>query len=254
VSAEALHRALVLHRRAHGDSSLLVEVFAMGRGRFAAMARGARGGKGTRAALLQPFQPLWLGVVGRGEVRTLTRVEAADRAFALAGKTLACAFYLNELLLRLLPREEPQDALFAFYHAALARLSEAPEPDSALRHFELRLLAELGYGPTLDRECDDATPIRPEALYWLDEDRGGISPAPPSADGVRLSGATLLALARGEDLNTETARREARWLSRCLLAPHLGSRPLRSRELYRQWLGVRASVCAAPQTTEEFSA
>lgn len=254
MSTEGLHRALVLHRRAFGDTSLLIEAFVMGRGRLAAVARGARRGTGRRAALLQPFQPLWLGLVGRGEVCTLTRVEAADRAFALAGQTLACAFYLNELLLRLLPREEPQDALFAFYHAALARLSLAPEPDSVLRHFELRLLAELGYGVMLDRECDHVTPIRPEGLYWFDEAHGGLRPAAPETQEMRLAGTTLLALARGEDLSTVAARREARWLSRRLLAPHLGSRPLRSRELYRQWLGVRAPRRATtPQTTEELS-
>ena len=143
-----LLQAFVLHRRDYSDTSLLVELFATGLGRFPAIAKGARRRRNPASAWLQPFQPLWIGVVGRGEVRTLTRVEPAGRPLPLAGRGLPCGIYLNELLTRLLCRHDPQDPLFAFYHAALDGLSRG-DLESSLRQFELRLLEELGYAPGL---------------------------------------------------------------------------------------------------------
>lgn len=258
MSAPHLVQALVLHRRAYGNTSLLLEVFVMERGRIAAIARGARRARSARAALLQPFQPLWLGVSGRGEVRTLGQVEAAAQAFVFEHRSLLCAFYLNELLLRLLPREETQDALFALYHAALTRLASEAVPDCALRHFELQLLAELGYGMALDWDSTSGASVQPHAHYSIDAEHG-VRRCEHTAEmpGVRISGTTLLALARGEDLLTGQQHREARTLTRHLLAVHLGPAPLRSRELYRQWQAVcttRLSASAATQSTREFFA
>ncbi|WP_295392118.1 DNA repair protein RecO [uncultured Thiodictyon sp.] len=235
--AGGLLRALVLHRRDYGNTSLLVELFAQGQGRFPAIAKGARRGRRPTSALLQPFQPLWVGVVGRGEVLTLTRVEAAARPFDLGGPALPCAFYLNELLMRLLGRHDPQAPIFAFYHAALGELAAGAHLDSVLRQFELRLLEGLGYAPSLDLVVDGGTPVAPDRHYLVEPGRGTRA-APAAAAGERVSGATLLALARGEALAPAQAR-EARALFRRLLQPHLGPKPLKSRELFRQWRGGR---------------
>jgi DNA repair protein RecO (recombination protein O) len=227
-----LFQAFVLHRRDYGDTSLLVEVLARGTGRFPAIAKGARRGRNATSALLQPFQPLWLGAVGRGEVRTLTRIEAAGRSFELPGRALLCGLYLNEILVRLLARNDPHDELFAFYHAALSQMGADAELDRTLRQFELRLLGELGYAPPLDREAHGHRPVDPDCYYVMDPGH------PPRLAGeeeteTRVWGATLLALARGGPLDP-VQRREARTLLRRLLAPHLGSKPLRSRELFRR--------------------
>jgi DNA repair protein RecO (recombination protein O) len=233
VSAErGLFRAFVLHRRDYGDTSLLVEVLASGLGRFPAIAKGARRARAPGSALLQPFQPLWLGVVGRGEVRTLARVESAGRPVALLGRALPCGVYLNELLMRLLVRHDPHDPLFAFYHAALAEMAEGPDLERTLRQFELRLLGELGHLPALDREGESGRPVDPAREYVLDPGQG-LRRAADGYTGIPVSGAILLALARGESLD-RPQRREARALLRRLLDPHLGSKPLKSRELFRQ--------------------
>ena len=230
-----LLRALVLHRRDYSNTSLLVELFAEGLGRFPAVAKGARRGRTPTSALLQPFQPLWVGVVGRGEVLTLTRTEAAGRPFTLAGPALPCGFYLNEVLMRLLGRHDPQDTVFAFYHAALTQLAEGAHVESTLRRFELRLLDALGYAPSLDQTADDGGPVEPDRHYLV-EPGSGTRPAPPGGSGERISGSTLLALARGDQLGTEQFR-EARGLLRRLLQPHLGPKPLKSRELFRRLHG-----------------
>jgi DNA repair protein RecO (recombination protein O) len=221
----------VLHRRDYSDTSLLVELFASGLGRFPAICKGARRPRNPASALLQPFQPLWIGVVGRGEVRTLTRVESAGGAFTLARQALPCGFYLNELLVRLLGRHDPHDALFAFYHAALDGLGEE-NLGSVLRQFELRLLEELGYAPGLGCDGDTGLSVEPRLSYVVEP---GQAPrqALPSESAVAVCGATLLALVSGTALDADQ-QREARTLMRRLLAPHLGSKPLKSRELLRK--------------------
>jgi DNA repair protein RecO (recombination protein O) len=203
--------------------------------------------------LLQPFQPLWLGLAGRGEVRTLTRVEAAGRSLVLVGLALPCGFYLNELLVRLLGRGDPHDPLFGLYHAALADLHRGERLHDALRGFELRLLQELGYGPALDL-THDGSPVRADLRYRVDPGQAPVpaDAAPPSeipgdtrgeTSCQTWGGATLLALCTSTPLEGEQ-QREARSLLRALLAPHLGPKALQSRELLRQWRGARRPRCA----------
>jgi DNA repair protein RecO (recombination protein O) len=230
-TGSGLSQAFVLHRRDYSDTSLLVELFASGLGRFPAIAKGARRPRNPGSALLQPFQPLWIGVVGRGEVRTLTRVEPAGRPFALAGRALPCGFYLNELLVRLLGRHDPHDPLFAFYHAALGGLCEG-DLETILRQFELRLLEELGYAPGLGRDGDTGLSVEAGRSYVVEP---GQLPrrASPGESTAAVCGATLLALVGSAVLDAEQ-QREARTLLRRLLGPHLGSKPLKSRELFRR--------------------
>lgn len=240
-----LFLAFVLHRRDYSNTSLLLEIFASGQGRFPAIAKGARRPRNPASALLQPFQPLWLSAVGRGEVRTLARVEPAGRPLQLQGRRLLAGFYLNELLIRLLGRHDPHDALFLFYQSALVGLGADGDLETLLRGFELRLLDELGYALTLDREAHSGAPVRPEHLYRVEPDLG-VCRAGVGEQGQTLSGATLLALARGGALDP-AQRREARLLLRAVLDAHLGGRPLASRELYRRWYGDQApSATSSP--------
>lgn len=228
-----LQHCFVLHRRDFGNTSLLVEVFSAEHGRLPAVAKGAKRGCGSTAAELQPFRPLLLGWVGRGEVKTLVRVEPAGRAIALTGTPLFCGFYLNELLMRLLGRNDPHGALFAFYHAALLELARNSDVDSALRQFELRLLREIGYGVALDRDAVSGEPVLPERRYSYEPESGPTLAASLSS-GFTVSGYTLLQLAASGELQGEQVK-EARRLLRRLLDPYLGGRPLKSRELFLRW-------------------
>lgn len=228
-----LHRCLLLHRRDYSNTSLLVEVFSAGHGRFPAIAKGARRGRTPKAALLQPFQPLWLGWSGRGEVRTLIQVEAAGAPLALSGDHLYCGFYLNELLMRLLGRHDANEDLFAYYLAALRDLADGVAIDPALRRFELRLLQVLGYGLILDREADTGRTVTADGRYRYAPEQGILAVADGVGEGA-LQGATLLRLAGDQALEDEGQIREARRLLRAALAPHLGPRPLASRALFRR--------------------
>src|SRR4051812_36280755 len=119
-SAEA---AYVLHAQAWRETSLLLDVFTEPQGRMLMVARGARRPRSALRGILLAFHPLALGWFGKGEVRTLTRAEWLGGQAFLRGEALLCGYYLNELLLRLLPREDPHERLFARYQEALAALA-----------------------------------------------------------------------------------------------------------------------------------
>lgn len=227
-------RCFVLHRREYRNTSLLVEVFGAEPGRFPAIARGAKGSRTVPAGLLQPFQPVWMTWSGRGEVKTLRSAEAAGPPLSLEGKALYCGFYVNELLMRLTGRNDPHEGLFGPYSLTLAALAEGEDPGRVLRAFELALLRELGYAPLLSREADTGEPVHAERTYVYELERGPLGLPAASSGVATLSGRTLLGLEVGGPLAPEEAR-EARELLRCLLGRYLGERPLKSRELFRQW-------------------
>jgi DNA repair protein RecO (recombination protein O) len=242
---DRLQQAFVLHRRDYSDTSLLLEVFTAAHGRLPLVAKGAKRPRARGAALLQPFTPVLLAWSGRGEVRTLIRLEPAGRPVALRGDALYCGFYVNELLMRLLGRQDPHEVLFVFYQAVLEELAEGTDVGSALRRFELRLLAELGYQAVLDREANGAAPVCPERMYVYRSEQG-LVPAVAGCSDAAISGETLRRLVAGEPLSGQHAR-DARSLTRRLLAPHLGERPLRSRALFT---ARRATVTSAHLVAE----
>src|ERR1700678_3300761 len=156
-----LTRAYVLHQHPFRDSSLIVEVFAREHGRMTVFARAARGPR-TRFALLQPFRALLLSWSGRGEAPQLTGAENAEHLPALPAARLMSAFYLNELLLKLVTRHDPHPQLFDQYDATLAQLRAQLCADAPLRQFEARLLEFIGYGLNLAAEADTGHPVRSE--------------------------------------------------------------------------------------------
>jgi DNA repair protein RecO (recombination protein O) len=226
-----LQRCFILHRRDFGNTSLLVEVFSADHGRLPVIAKGAKRPRTATAADLQPFRPLWLSWAGRGEVKTLVRTEPAGHVIDLQGKAVFCGFYLNELLMRLIGRDDPHEELFAFYHAALIGLAQAPNLGSVLRQFELRLLGELGYAIALDCDAASGEPVTSGKRYMYEPELG-LRAAPQPAAIFTVSGETLLRLAAGRALQGEQAK-EARELMRRLLGPLIGGRPLKSRELFQ---------------------
>src|SRR5207249_2153169 len=139
----------VLHTYPYKETSLIVEAFSRSFGRVALLARGARRPRSAMRGVLLSFHPLrfsWSrGVSGQAELGNLIGAEWSGALQTLGGRGMMCGFYLNELLLRLLPRDDPHEALFDFYAESLARLSGAPAYAPVLRGFEKRLLAELGY-------------------------------------------------------------------------------------------------------------
>lgn len=212
--------AFVLHARAYRETSLLLECLTRDHGRVGLIARGVRRERTrTPRALLQPLIPVRVGWNGRGELATLTQVEAAASGFDLDGDALLCALYLNELVLRITPRQDPHPQLFADYAETLARLARGEVHAWTLRRFERDLLADLGYALVLDVDGDAGAPLDPERNYAYRHEHG---PAPwrDARDGVRLRGAALLALARDEMPAAEHLP-SLRRLMRAVIATHI---------------------------------
>lgn len=217
----------VLHTWPYKETSLIVEVLSRRHGRLGILARGARRPRSALRGLLLAFQPLRLSWSGSSELGTLTSAEWSGGETALSGIGLMCGFYLNELLLRLLPREDPHEALFDAYAEALAMLAAGEPQAPVLRGFERRLLAELGYAPLLDREAAGGTAIEPDKRYAYQPDRGPVETRGGNGDMV-VRGSTLLDIAR-DDYRAPETREEALRLMRALIAERLGGQSLHTR-------------------------
>lgn len=229
-----LQPGYLLHRRPFRESSELLEIFTAEYGRVGIVARGLtrkrRGG--TLGSLLQPFRPLLFSFAGRGELANLSSVEAGGAIQPLGGKTLLSAFYLNELLVRLLHRNDPQPEVFSAYASTVGELASDLEADAlepVLRRFEFSLLDALGYGVALDVDADQAAPVAPTGCYLLAPERGLVSCHSERRDSY--VGEELQAVAEGD---YRAAPATAKRLARELLKPHLGERPLQSRMMFSQ--------------------
>ena len=221
--------AYVLHTYAYKETSLIVEAFTRAFGRVALLARGARRPRSAMRGVLLAFHPLRLGWSASAELGNLISAEWAGALQPLAGRGLMCGFYLNELLLRLLPREDPHEALFDLYARTLSRLSAEKSYPEILRHFEKRLLAELGYAPLLERDALSGEPIDPARRYAYQPDKGPV-PFRNSSSELSVSGQTLLDLAADDYTRTQT-RDEARALMRVLIAERLHGQELHTRSV-----------------------
>lgn len=225
--------AIVLHRRPYRESSLLVDFFTRSNGKVRAVCRGIRNSKSDRKSLLQPFQPLLVVLKGKRELKTMTSVEAGQGRFSLDSKALFSAMYLNELLNRVLPFDVAMQPSFDLYLATLLRLSEQEQIEPVLREFELQLLSELGYAPSLRQEAETGRPLDADRWYHFVNDRGLVEDFTRMGSTVSVfRGDVLLQVA--EKQWTAESLQCAKRLTRMALHPILGDKPLKSRELFKQ--------------------
>jgi len=222
----------VLHTYPYKETSLIVEAFTRRFGRVSLLARGARRPRSALRGILLSFYALrlsWSGGVGNeASLGTLIGAEwSGEGGGALGGRGLMCGFYLNELVLRLVPREDPHEALFDAYAGALAALSQVHDYPAVLRAFEKRLLAEVGYAPLLERDAM-SRPIDPELLYAYEPERGPVPVKGGSSNELVVRGRTLLDVA-ADDYHTPETRDEARALMRALIGQRLHGQTLHTR-------------------------
>ncbi|MEY3573290.1 MAG: hypothetical protein RJA77_1205 [Pseudomonadota bacterium] len=236
----------VLHGLAWRETSLVLEVFSREEGRLGVVARGARRPRSALRGLLQPFQPVLLRYSSKGDLRTLLSAEWRAGLPAFRGEALLAGFYLNELVIRLLPRHDPHPNLYDAYEQALQALSadqggaRLALTEAVLRQFECRLLREMGVAPDFfPAHVRDA----PDALYCVSPHEG-VHPAGASVrsmDAIEVTGHTLMALSRydqdlaafSEGFVTSEWAGQAKRLLRGLIRHQLGGEDLASREAVR---------------------
>ena len=221
--------AFVLHSYPYKETSLIVDLFTREHGRVALVAKGAKRPHSQLRGVLQTFQPLSAGWTGKSELRILTGAEWVGGMLPLEKTALLCGFYLNELLVKLLARDDPHPALFDHYVTTLNQLAHLEPPPIVLRKFERALLQETGVAADLVRCTASGGPVEAGRQYVVDPERG---PRPEQAgDGwPRVAGKTLLDMAR-EDYTDATTQSQSKQLMRFLLAHHLGGAPLNTRQI-----------------------
>lgn len=223
-----LEHGFVLHQRPYRDSSQLLECVTAVHGRVGLVARGSRRTGNRQRALLQPFMPLRLSWLRRGELGRLTGVEPQGLGYELAAQHLLAGFYANELLLRLTARSDPNPEVFSCYSRCLARLAQAEHVARTLRVFELHLIEALGYGVALDGDAVSGEPLDAEARYVFELERGLRRAERDAGDTDVYSGRDLISL-REHELGDESSLKTAQRLLGRVLRAHLGERPLQSR-------------------------
>ncbi|GIZ51072.1 DNA repair protein RecO [Noviherbaspirillum aridicola] len=228
-SKVAAQPGFVLHSYPYKETSLIVEVFTRDFGRIALVAKGAKRPHSKLRGVLQTFQPLTISWSGRAEVRTLTAAEWIGGMPPLEKAGLLCGFYLNELLVKLLARDDPHPVLFSQYIATLNELAHNEPPPIVLRKFERALLKETGVGNNLTICSASGAPVQADKTYVVDPERGP-RPARPSDDMPRVSGKTLLDMDR-EDYSDAVTQSQSKFLMRFLLAHHLGGAQLNTRQI-----------------------
>lgn len=224
----------VLHTRPWRETSLLIEALSANHGRMGLLARGVQGPKRqVLRAALQPLQYIRIDAVQRGELAQLRAAEALDAAPMPAGEATLAAFYVNELVLRLALRGDPQPDLFDAYGRMRGRLGAGESLGWTLRRFERDLLDAIGFG--LDFASDgDGSAIDPAARYHLDPEHGArrlLSDRGHDDRSAAATGRALLALAADDEIPGADDLASLRRALRPVLLHHLNGRPLKSWDL-----------------------
>ncbi|CDL81204.1 DNA repair protein RecO [Xenorhabdus szentirmaii] len=227
-------RAFVLHGRPYSETSLLLDFFTENEGRIRILAKGARSRRSHLKGCLQPFTPLLIRWSGRGEIKTLRDAEPVSLALPLTGSVLYSGLYVNELLSRVLEQGAAYPSLFFDYLQCLQLLAASElTPEYALRRFELALLTNMGYGVDYLHCAGSGEPVTDMMTYRYREEKGFI--ASLVIDHYSFTGHELKALAMGEFPDYVTLKAAKRF-TRIALKPYLGGKPLKSRELFRQFV------------------
>jgi DNA repair protein RecO (recombination protein O) len=219
----------VLHSYPYKETSLIVDLFTRDHGRIGVVAKGAKRPMSKLRGVLQTFQPLSVSFSGKSELRTLIDAEWVGGMLPIEKTALLCGFYLNELLVKLLARDDPHPALFNHYVATLNELAHGEPPPIALRKFERALLKETGVAADLTRCTTTRAPVLPAGLYVVDPERGARAAAAVETWPV-VSGKTLVDMER-EDYADPQTKAQSKQLMRFLLAYHLGGAPLNTRQI-----------------------
>lgn len=244
-------QAVILHQFNYRNSSLIVHFFIKNHGKISAVAKGVKGqtkansaSKKNQMVLFQPFQKLIVSLTGKTDLLILKNIElisdVTNQNWKLKGRALYCAYYINELLIRLLPSHTDCEEIFTNYYLVMDSLVQCSDNDDSselyeipLRIFELNLLEQLGYALNLVNEVSSGELISPGANYFYTMESGPSLINIPDIKQLTISGQTLINLEK-RDLHDHKTLQESKQLLKWAINEHLGNKPLKSRELFKQ--------------------
>jgi DNA repair protein RecO (recombination protein O) len=223
--------AFILHARAYRETSMLAECLTRDHGRIGVVARGVRReGARSQRAQMEPFQRVELDLLMKGELATLRSAEPSGAVVRLTGEANVAGLYLNELVVRLTGRQDPNPELFAHYDRTLTRMAAGEPLAWTLRRFERDMLESLGYALQLDIDAVDGDPLDPARSYFYDPEAGVVPGR--AGDQRAIRGADLLALA--SDAAPDVAGLASlRRMMRHVITFHLGGGELKAWRVLR---------------------
>jgi DNA repair protein RecO (recombination protein O) len=219
----------LLHHRPFRDSSQLLDILSRDHGRLTLVARGSRSSKSLLRGVLRPFMPLELSWAIRSDLGTLTAAETHGAPISHSGDALLAGYYVNELILHLQHRHDPQPDVFSAYRQVIEGLAGRHDMSACLREFEMSFLRILGYAPILDHDGQTQEPLLPDGSYEYRVEQGPVLAVAETGPG-RYSGNLLGAIGRQEFTDQEVLQAAGRLL-KFVIAHHLGGKELKSRKV-----------------------
>lgn len=214
----------ILNRRPFRDNSLLVDLITYGSGRITCVARVAKKRGKIMQGTLEPFRLLRLDWIGKGDVQTLTLAEEKGR-HKIQVTSLCEALYLNELLLKLIPKHAPVEELFLCYKQSLHHLSDGT---ASLTACELDILDVLGYSLAEAQNLSDISISSLQTYRYTAS--SGLLLDDESFEGVPISGKLLIKL-NGSSTLEDADQRELRQFLDQFFDILLAGKKLNSRKL-----------------------
>lgn len=224
--------AWVLHHRPYRDTSRIIDVLSRDHGRLSLVSKGSRAAKSRLKGILRPFMPLDISWVIHSDLGTLTGAEMHGAPVSLTGDALLSGYYLNELLLQLLHRHDPQPDIFEAYSRAVTNLAGRENVAPVLRAFEIDLLSLLGYALVLDHDTGDSGVLKLKSTYEYRPEQGPV-PVSEREGAMIFSGAELMAINSREFDDPDVLRCAGRLL-RHVIAYHLDGKELKSRKVMKE--------------------
>ena len=222
-----LQQAYYMHTRRFRESSQILEILTSSYGLISCVRRGSIKNNASSDFL---FTPLLISWSGKGDLYTLTHIEAVGPKQLVLPDKYILGMYLNELILKLIPKSSPSKEIFNLYKNVIGLLNDNVNHEKLLRLFELELLTIIGHGLSLDKEMDHETPIQKDCIYRYDVGIGPAKVTHRSSAWNIVEGATLLALQSPLHMDS-CCLKEAKSLMRGIINWHLDSRSLHSREI-----------------------
>ena len=219
----------ILHHRPFRDTSQILDILTRDHGKIAVVARGSRGSKSRLAGVLRPFLPLRVSWVAKSDLGTLTGAEAAGPPAGMMGDALLSAYYVNELLLHFLHRDDPQPEIFALYEEVIKALVSTENVAASLRSFELEFLSLLGYAVNLHHESGGHDPLQVDRRYQYRMEQGLVV-VDRSEGALVFDGSVLVGIAE-QRFDDPNILRAANRLLREIIDFHLGGKELKSRKV-----------------------
>ncbi len=216
-----LEPAFVLHTIPFKNTSLIVDLFTRQYGRVSVVAKSARGPKSRYRGLLQPFSLLLVNWSGRSELKSLGNIELQGVSYRYTAKKLFCAYYLNEIMMRLIAKDDPYPLIFDAYTNVLNNLDLSNTVEPSLREFEFLLLDRLGYAISFD--------VNSKQVYFLSDEGFVHTQEEECFSRWVFSGAVLKNI--NERQWNEDSLTAAKYILRRVLSKYLGDRPLNTRTL-----------------------